>query len=515
MKSNFKKYIPYILVYLIIFILLFLQHNVVHMYYDDFGNASLSYATTIENVIGTDYTFKQLIEEAIITYFNFGGRILYGIIATLLLKNGIKAFMMTQIFVIIGIFYMVSSIVTKITKKESYLWPALCMILYMLLDITIMRHGAYWASASILYLWPLLPFLTLVNYYMSNNELIKKGEKTNYLKYIMINIPLIIFTVFSQEQIGVGFIAFLVFYILFDHIKEIKKFIKYDLFTLIFSIITYLFLFLAPGNWARMADHNGDFANLSFFEKISINIPKVFDLLFKVKGSIYINILISLVLIYMVNKFIKKYKEDKRYYLLLLPIVGMVISYILYDQQYYAYPRRLALIGFIILVSLFVSLFMYYKENKELRYLSISIGAASSVFCLLMSPYLPERCVMPCIFIMFIPIISIGYDLYKKNKTFKTLVIILLLLCLYYGIKNYRSIYLGYKNNDVTNKENYYKLEHYKKYSNNNNIELCKVENSLYGSSQPYEENYDYWIHEYFDIPNNIEMEWIDCNNQD
>ena len=66
MKSNLKKYIPYILVYFVIFIILFLQHNLVHMYFDDFGNASLSYATTVENVVKTNYTFKQLIDE------NFG-----------------------------------------------------------------------------------------------------------------------------------------------------------------------------------------------------------------------------------------------------------------------------------------------------------------------------------------------------------------------------------------------------------------------------------------------------------
>lgn len=166
MKNNLKKILPFIVTYFIIFIILLIQHNVVHMYYDDFGNASLSYATTIDNVVKTNFTFKQLIDEAIFTYFNFGGRILYGIIVTLLLKNGIKPFMITQVFVIIGIFYMISSIVTKITKKKSIIYPILCMILYMLFDISFLRHGIYWASASILYLWPLLPFLTLINYYL-------------------------------------------------------------------------------------------------------------------------------------------------------------------------------------------------------------------------------------------------------------------------------------------------------------------------------------------------------------
>ena len=512
MKSNLKKYIPYILVYFVIFIILFLQHNLVHMYFDDFGNASLSYATTVENVVKTNYTFKQLIDEAIFTYFNFGGRILYGMIATLLLKNGIKAFMMTQIFVIMGIFHMSSSIISKITKKKSFIWPILCMVLYMLLDITIMRHGAYWASASILYLWPMLPFLVLVNYYMKNNELIKEGKKVNYLKYILISLPLIILTVFSQEQIGVGLIAFFVIYIFFDHFKDIKKFLKYDLFVVLTSIGTYLALLLAPGNMARMSRHNDEFAQLSLLEKLKTNIPKVFDLLFKVKGSIYINILIALILMYIIYKFIKNYKKSKIYYLLIVPIMNMILAFIIYDKQYYNYPKRLTVIGILILISLLVSLYIYYKDKKELRYIALSVGAAGTVFCLLMSPYMLERCIIPCLLIMFIPIISIGYDLLKSNNTFKVLVLIITCMCLYYGVNNYISIYRGYKDNDKTNSDNYYKLEHYKKYSKNNELELCKVKNSTYGSSQPYEADFDHWIQEYFDIPEDIDMEWIDCS---
>ena len=512
MKSNFKKYIPYILVYVAILILLFIQHNVVHMYFDDFGNASLSYATTVENVVKTNYTFKQLVDEAIYTYFNFGGRILYGMIATLLLKNGIKAFMMTQIFVIIGIFYMISSIVSKITKKKSVIYPIICMILYMLLDITIMRHGAYWASASILYLWPMLPFLTLVNYYMKNNELVKEGKRVNYLKYILVSIPLIIFTVFSQEQIGVGLIAFFLIYIFFDHFKDIKKFLKYDLFAVLFSIATYLVLFFAPGNWSRMAKHNDDFTKLSLFEKLKTNLPKVFDLLFKVKGSIYINILIALVLMFIIYKLIKNYKKSKVYYLLVVPIFNMILAFIIYDKQYYSYPKRLTAIGFLILISLLVSLYIYYKDRKELRYIAIPVAAAGTVFCLLMSPYMLERCIIPCLLLLFITIISIGYDLFKDNKTFKTLISIMLCMGAYYGVNNYKSIYLGYKNNDKTNSDNYYKLEHYKKYTTNKTITLCKVANSTYGSSQPYEADFDHWLQEYFDIPKDIDMEWTDCS---
>lgn len=511
MSNKLKKNFPCIISYLIIFIILFIQHNVVHMYFDDYGNASLSYATVVKNVVKTNYSFKQLMNEAIFTYFNFGGRVLYGIIVTLLLKHGIKPFMFMQIFVILGIFYNISSIISKITKKKSLFYPILCMILYMLLDITILRHSLYWASASVLYLWPLLPFFMLINYYMKTTDLIKKGESVGYFIYILINIVLIIFTVFSQEQIGVGLLAFLIVFIIFDHIKSENKYLKYDLFTLFFSIITYLALFMAPGNWTRL-ETNKEFASFSFFEKINVNMPKIFDLLFKVKGSIYINILVAIILMYVIFIFVKNYKKNNLYYLLLFPIFGMILAFIIYDRQYYNYPKRLEAIGLIILISLLISLFIYYKNKKELRYLAFPIGACATVFCLLMSPYMLERCIIPCIFILFITIISIGYDLFQFDKTMRVLLLIIICMCLYYGTYNYIKIYLGYKNNDKTSSNNYYKLEHYKKYKKNDKIQLCKVKDSFYGSTLPYESNFDLWINEYFDLPENLEMEWIDCN---
>ena len=86
--QKIKPYLPYIIVYTFIFLVLFVQHNVVSMYFDDFGNASLSYSSTIANVVGTNFNLAQLLESAIYTYFHFGGRVFYGMIASLLLRNG-------------------------------------------------------------------------------------------------------------------------------------------------------------------------------------------------------------------------------------------------------------------------------------------------------------------------------------------------------------------------------------------------------------------------------------------
>ena len=506
--QKIKPYLPYILVYALIFIVLFVQHNVVSMYFDDFGNASLSYSSTIANVVGTDFNLGQLLESAVYTYFHFGGRVFYGMIASLLLRNGIKLFMMLQVFVLMGIIYYSSSIVSILTKKKSWLTPLLWMVLYSLYDITIVRHGNYWASASILYIWSMLPLLALINHYLKTNQKIKNGEPVSYGKYLLVEAILIFLALFSQEQIGVLFISFLFFYILFDHFKERKKYLKYDLFTFIFSIIIYAFLFFAPGNWVRM-DSNVEFAQKSLPLKIISNIPKLMDVLFKVKTNIYIMIAIALLSIFLLNYILKNKNKAKWTYFL---IFGFVIAFVMYDRELYDNKLLLTLFGGIVLISLFITFILYYKEKKDLKMLSFPISAFCSVACLLMAPYMIERSMLPCSIILFIIIICMGYDLIKGDYTSKTLVILLLVLCSYYGALNYIYIYRGYQKNYATNNENYYKLEHYQKYQKNQTIDLCKVPNSLFGSSQPYEADFDYWLQQYFNLPENLEMKWRDCN---
>ena len=510
MKSFLKKNYLYLIVYSIIFLFLFLQHNVIGMYYDDYGNASLSYSYTVKNVIGTEFTFSQLIEHSIYTYFHFGGRILYGLIASLLLKNGIKLFMILQVFVLLGIFYFISNIISHITKKNRFWYPILCMVLYMLFDISIVRHGIYWASASILYVWPLLFLFAVISYYLNTIDKVnKKKNNISYFKYISVIFFLIFFGVFSQEQLGVSLIVFFVMYILFDHIKREKKYLKYDLFPVISSIIIYLLLFLAPGNYERLNNYSY-FTNQSIFSKIYNNIPNILDLLFKKKASIFISILVLLLMIYLGYTIIHHYKKNKKYLFLILPFLGMSLDFLFYYNSY-GYGAHFIIITCVILLSIFTTLFFYYYQIKQLKYLSIPISAFVSIACLVMSPYMLERCVIPCIFMMFIPIVSIGIDLFSKDKIIKVLLILLCIICGCYGLYNSIKIYVGYAKNYPIVMDNYHKLEKYKNNSKKHSIRLCRLKDDLYSSSQPYNADYDFWIKQYFNLPNDFIMEWEYC----
>ena len=83
------------------------------------------------------------------------------------------------------------------------------------------------------------------------------------------------------------------------------------------------------------------------------------------------------------------------------------------------------------------------------------------------------------------------------------------------AIFNYIQIYHGYRENYSIYKLNDEKLRNYKKVSNNKTIDLYKIENSWYGSTQSYEEpSMDFWIKEYYNIPQDYNFNWIDLYEQ-
>lgn len=258
MISKFEKISAYInknkftlLLFFVIFILLGLQHSVISMYFDDYGNASLSYSYWVQNVNGTNYNISQLLEWAEHIYNGWGGRILYAILFIIpLLRHGIKAYMIAQTFVITGIIFFMYKLIKHYSKKEKYLsvLPAILFVLYTCIDIIYLRHGIYWASASVLYVWPILPFLALLYYYIKLCDNIKKNVKFNKLISTVIIILLSFLTTFSQEQIGVGLLGFIILYIILHHLKQFKKYLIVDLPLLITTIISYIILFIAPGN---------------------------------------------------------------------------------------------------------------------------------------------------------------------------------------------------------------------------------------------------------------------------
>ena len=79
-KLNNKKLI--VGSYVCLFLFLELFHSFIGMYFDDYGNASLSYGYHAD-VLGMNWTLEDLGQWAHWIYFNFSGRIMCGSILNL------------------------------------------------------------------------------------------------------------------------------------------------------------------------------------------------------------------------------------------------------------------------------------------------------------------------------------------------------------------------------------------------------------------------------------------------
>ena len=98
------------------------------------------------------------------------------------------------IIVLIGV--LSGKIVSSLTKANPYKCVALTMILYGTIHIKSLRDGVYWYSASVLYVWPMLPFLGSIFLYLCNEE-----KETGTKKAACILLTFL--AAFSQEQIAV------------------------------------------------------------------------------------------------------------------------------------------------------------------------------------------------------------------------------------------------------------------------------------------------------------------------
>ena len=504
-----------ILIFLFILVLFLFMQSVIYIYFDDYGNASLSYSNQTDTVVGTDFNIHQLLEWATNIYYNWGGRILYAVcFLNPLLKINFSLYMIIQAFVLTGIVYLIYKISTYYTDNKKNVWviPIVIFILYNLIDLVYLKQGIYWASASVLYIWPLLPLFTYMFYYIKLCDKIRNNKKVKYKLILPILFILNFFATFSQEQIGIALIAFEMFYIILHHIKQIKKFLLIDLTNLFVSITSYLFLFCAPGNWKRM-DTNREFASLSFFGKIINKFPGIISCIFSGKMNIYILIL-ALLLIYMSIKLIMEYiNNNKKCLFFIIPIIVSILEIFIIcivNKWYNSYVMGIT--STIWLIDMLMVFLFYFKKKEKIEFCSIIISAACSVFCLLISPVLPERVFLPFIFYLMIIIVTILNDILNDSKYIVKLISVGFII--YLGIIstiNYCKIYDGYRNNYSIMKLDDKILSSYDKNKNEKNIYLYKVEDVRYGAEFQYiKPSMEYWMKEYYDIPQNVKFEWID-----
>lgn len=495
------------------FAVLWHLQSYVGMYYDDYGNASLSYGFTVPDVEGTNYSLSQLFEWAKHCYLNWGGRILYAAAFIIpLLRNGISAFMTVQSVVMILICAAAYQIICRYTDKK-YAIPSIAMlyILYGLIGSGIHSRGTYWASASVLYVWPLLPLFASFLLYIKTCENIKKGIEVSYKRVLPSMGVLLFFAACSQEQIGISVLLYYIFYILFDHLKEWKRYKKLDIFVLAISIISYLILFCAPGNFKRLNGNEG-FAGLSLFGKIAFNMPKVLGVFFD-RGMARFNILLWIGMCIMTVYLVKK-NAGLSFFGLSTGLIGLVYAGLLTEVIRLPGLIQNCFYFFFLLNLLLLSLF-YFSYTKRMAVNALVIAAGGSVFCLLYSPSVHARSYIEYLYIVFILLVILFLDAYERYSfysLFQAAAIIFMAVLGLKSIGNFHQSLEGYRENYFALEFNHQRLKNYDN-EQGEMIFLSKLANDEYRLELPYDPGFsyiEYWMKEYYNIPQSVVFQWGD-----
>jgi hypothetical protein len=483
------------------------------LYHDDYGYASLSYVGDIykTNPDGYHTTLLNIFKFCQFHYNNWGGRVLYFFFECNIMRLGIHGYRILQSAVIVLIFYYIYKILSHIFKKEDFKLAVFIAFLYGVFEIILFRDGIFWFTASILYIFPLLPFLMFIYYFILK-------EKNKKVTEIMLATLLVLLASFSQEQISAMVVSFIGLYEIVKIYKN-RKFDFKDLPIIIAALIGFCLLLFCPGSKVRMG-MTSDFYNLSILGKLKLNIPIIIENNFGTYTKIF-SLLFFSSLSYISYDNYKKEKGKINIVNALSFISNMIILFFMMTrvEGYFSYFRclksnHLYLALYFLVIAIQFSLIMYsvvvyFVRKKQILFIQLFISGIATQVVMLIAPYFPLRSAMIMQLIYFLIIGYVAYDLIKKHGL---LLFIPLFAVLFI---NYSTITYGYFGNNRINQYNHNKLietsKEIKKGNRVDKIKLGKLNDSLYASNMPYDENYDYiniYIRAYYQLPEDIVIEY-------
>lgn len=497
MKRILSFCLKYHLFYLIIFLMLWGLHQFIFMYHDDYGYATLTYGNLTFNDAGTHYSISKLFSYLEWHYNHWGGRVVSFFFSIFLLKFGLFWFRLAQSLVIFFILYFANKCFVA-SQNRTLMFIVLCCF-FFLFPITITKESIYWASASVVYLWPFL-------YFMIGNYLVIKFKRRSIFGSALLFVCGLLMG-WSQEQLGSLFICFLFLMLCFEW--KIDLTVRFHRAILLGGLILgFGILMIAPGNFARLNDSSSTaLFGKSTIEIIIMNIPVVFQKILLINKTIIYNIfLICFLLVIWISKLSNKS-------LIGCVVTVLVTQLIILSSDYDLYSKIVFyMIQAVHILVLMWCIFLVSVRIKKYSLIILFISAYVSILPMLVAPYFPERSLLPVLIIIIIcSSILIEYS-FRLLHTKKMVTILLPLVLL--ALVNYYFTFYGYMDNSITNNKNIKILQEasadLKNGENITDVLLYRNNNELFTGAPPYVVTYTYpWIKAYYGLPESVNLRYI------
>ncbi len=432
-----KNYKAVWLLFAVYLIGLLALHKQVFLYSDDYGYASLSYGHYM-GTNGLRYGLSDILKYLKWHYMNWGGRILYFFFEICSLKIGLGFIQYFQALIIwcIG---LISFLLVKEEGQSDFHKAALIVFMFGTLGLEVFNRGVLWFSASVSYVWPLLPLFLLVY--------IRGHFKTPNKATAALGIAAAFLAAFSFEQIAVLTIIYLLSSFVIERIQG--QWNKHDWGILAAAILGGALELLAPGNFIRSTHSAYDLFNqLSILGKIRRNFPFLLE---KNLGKDNKFFVIALIL---VGFFIIWYCQDKRKKSRVLLGIDRIAYLFSTSIMVLMWRMDIPIFMGIFCRTVWAALFSYHVivtlwKLRRFDLTALFLGGLCSEGMMLVSPSIEIRCVVPFDFVlMVIAASAIGGELQKGIDIGKTAVICITGIL---GIVNMSDLVCGYHDNMMIN----------------------------------------------------------------
>ncbi|MDO4266847.1 MAG: DUF6056 family protein [Eubacteriales bacterium] len=515
------------LILAVFYAFLLAQYSRVFIYYDDYGYLSLSYGHTVSAVAGTDFNLAQLWEFTWNHYFSgSSGRLLYMLFFQLLYMAGgltwVQVFMATVMEAVLVLSFIVTVRQLRLDGRRELLTgirPALLAaflcVCYGMIGIMVQRLGSYWYAASFLYVVPAVAYFAFMLVYIrSLDGACKKGCRAA-------SVCLALVASFSQEQWTAAVIASILTVWVYKYFFR-KTFCRWDIAVLAGAAAGALPILTSPGAKARMARHT-DFLAMSLPERVISNIRVVTRTFFSNDNQLYVCVFLLMLIvmtIYMILRGIGALPGN----VLFLAATGAAGLYLFVAVQLehlapgqYPEPAVWLLFAYILWMSGQILYFLFQRGCLLQGFFYIS--AFISMACLVVVPEIPQRVLMPFIFLSW-PLM--GYILLTALGE-KRLVAAgaALTACLAaVSVPNLRNIYRGYSANYAVHQYNDAMLRDASARIRNGEdireVKLYKLIDPLCSNEMVYDPNVSfmiYWMDEYYDLPADVALDYRDVGS--
>ncbi len=501
-----------VLILFVIFgVLVLFQHLSMGMYFDDFGYASLSYANPNFDMQDQQYHVQDILEYLGFHYNHWGGRVLFFFIQIILLQGGIELFAIFQSLTITGIFYLIYKIIKQNVATDRYDWliALLSIASYGMIGIMTFRDAVFWATASILYIFPILFVLLFV--YLYRRFLNRNPSKVA----LYLAMPLLAFIAsFSQEQIGAAMFVIVILYPILIYIFTNVKPRLWQILCVILSAAGLAMLLLAPGNAARMSTSSSEFYTKSLVERFSEAGLNMATTIFSPHNGIFVFLLLAFCLF--ISSYIMLGKKHSKLYqtisLVAFILSACIITFSLATQRSLAsFTENLALylstMTILALLTLLMTIFVLLK-HKNFQLITLLFSGLASQAVMLMAPYYPLRSFIFFIIVFFIISISV---IFIRPKLPPRILLMIALPLILFAAYNYATITNGYYRNNPINKSNHQTLVKASKSVKQGEIvteiNLKKIPDHLYSQITPYQDDYTMvLLRNYYKIPKNVKI---------